>query len=160
MSAWLVGHVPSWLLLIGVIVLVTGLSVLVQILVRRRFPGLAGEEHNDVLRFAAAILGQDDVFAPKAIERFTRRETAPPGTSRTLGWDTPTPPSQSGRYFSAHSVGHLGYSGTSLWIDLDREIAVTLLTNRVYTDSGPANTKIQQVRPEFHDAVMQTLLAE
>ncbi|WP_433784435.1 hypothetical protein ACQPX6_29820 [Actinomycetospora sp. CA-101289] len=56
MSAWLVGHVPSWLLLIGVLVLVVGLSVLVQILVRRRFPRLAGEEHNDVLRFAAGVV--------------------------------------------------------------------------------------------------------
>ncbi|MDQ1531437.1 MAG: hypothetical protein QOE37_1542 [Microbacteriaceae bacterium] len=56
MSAWLVGHVPSWLLLIGVIVFVTGLSVLVQIFVRRRFPGLAGEQHNDVLRIAAGVI--------------------------------------------------------------------------------------------------------
>lgn len=56
MSAWLVGNVPSWLLLIGVIVFVAGLSVLVQILVRRRFPGLAGEQHNDVLRFAAGVI--------------------------------------------------------------------------------------------------------
>ena len=57
MSAWLVGHVPSWLLLIGVITVVTGLSVLVQVFVRRRFSGLGGEEHNDVLRFAAGVIG-------------------------------------------------------------------------------------------------------
>jgi hypothetical protein len=57
MSAWLVGHVPSWLLLIGVVVFVTGLSVLVQIFVRRRFPGLGGDEHNDVMRFAAGVIG-------------------------------------------------------------------------------------------------------
>ena len=56
MSAWLVGNVSSWLLLIGVIVVVAGLSVLVQIFVRRRFPGLAGEQHNDVLRFAAGVI--------------------------------------------------------------------------------------------------------
>jgi hypothetical protein len=56
-SAWLVGRVPSWLLLIGVIVCVTGLSVLIQVFVRRRFPSLGGEEHNDVLRFAAGVIG-------------------------------------------------------------------------------------------------------
>jgi serine-type D-Ala-D-Ala carboxypeptidase len=114
----------------------------------------------DVLRFAAAILKPGDTFGAKSINRFTRRETTPPGTSRTLGWDTPTSPSQSGLYFSPHSVGHLGYSGTSLWIDMDREIAVALLTNRVYIESGPANTSIQQVRPQFHDAVMEALLAQ
>ena len=56
-SAWLVGHVPAWLLLIGVVVVVTGLAVGVQVVVRRRFPGLGGEEHNDVLRFAAGVIG-------------------------------------------------------------------------------------------------------
>jgi hypothetical protein len=52
-----VGHVPSWLLLIGVIAVVTGVSLLVQVFVRRRFSGPAGEEHNDVLRFAAGVIG-------------------------------------------------------------------------------------------------------
>ncbi len=112
----------------------------------------------DVLQFAAAILQPGDVFTGAAVERFTRRESLPPATSRTLGWDTPTPPSQSGRYFSPHSVGHLGYAGTSLWIDLDQKLAVALLTNRVYTESGPANTKIQQLRPAFHDAVIKAVL--
>jgi hypothetical protein len=56
-SAWLVGRVPPGLLLVGVIVVVSGLSVLVQVFVRRRFPGLGGEEHNDVLRFAAGVIG-------------------------------------------------------------------------------------------------------
>ncbi|OBB08118.1 hypothetical protein A5662_00780 [Mycobacteriaceae bacterium 1482268.1] len=51
------GHSPSWLLLIGVIAFVTGLSVLVQIFVRRRFAGLRGEEHNDVIRFAFGVIG-------------------------------------------------------------------------------------------------------
>jgi hypothetical protein len=56
-SAWLVGHVPSWLLLIGIVVFVTGLSLLVQVVVRREFSGLAGDEHNDVMRFAAGVIG-------------------------------------------------------------------------------------------------------
>lgn len=57
MSAWLVSHVPSWLLLIGVVVVVTGVSVLVQVFVRHRFPERTGDEHNDVLRFAAGVIG-------------------------------------------------------------------------------------------------------
>ena len=52
-------------------------------------------------------------------------------SARALGWDTPTPPSSSGRFFSKHTIGHLGFTGTSLWIDLKREIVVVLLSNRV-----------------------------
>jgi CubicO group peptidase (beta-lactamase class C family) len=84
---------------------------------------------------------------------FTRREQTPAGTSRALGWDTPSFPSQSGKYFSADSFGHLGYTGTSLWIDPKRQLSITLLTNRTWPDCG--NHAIKQVRPRFHDAVMQ-----
>jgi hypothetical protein len=56
-SAWLVSHLPSWLLLVGLVVLITGGAVLVQLLVRRRFPGLRGEEHNDVTKFAFGVVG-------------------------------------------------------------------------------------------------------
>ena len=65
---------------------------------------------------------------------FTRREMAPAGTSRALGWDTPSAPSQSGKYFSTRSYGHLGYTGTSLWIDPERQLSITLLTNRTWPD--------------------------
>jgi hypothetical protein len=86
MSAWLVSHVPSWLLLIGVIGVVVGLSVLVQILVRRRFPGLGGEEHNDVLRFAAGVIGL--VFAffiGFVVSAMWGQITAADGRARTEG---------------------------------------------------------------------------
>jgi CubicO group peptidase (beta-lactamase class C family) len=86
---------------------------------------------------------------------FTRRQATPPGTSRALGWDTPSPPSQSGKYFSAGSFGHLGYTGTSLWIDSARRLSVTLLTNRTWPDCG--NAAIKEVRPKFHDAVIEAL---
>jgi CubicO group peptidase (beta-lactamase class C family) len=85
---------------------------------------------------------------------FTRRD-ATPGTSRALGWDTPSSPSQSGRYFGPNSYGHLGYTGTSLWIDPDREISITLLTNRTWPDCS--NQAIKQVRPRFHDAIIEAL---
>jgi CubicO group peptidase (beta-lactamase class C family) len=89
------------------------------------------------------------------IELFSRRESVPEGTSRALGWDTPSAPSQSGKYFSSRSFGHLGYTGTSLWIDPDRQLSITLLTNRTWPDSE--NQAIKQVRPAFHDAVIEVL---
>ena len=89
------------------------------------------------------------------IELFSRRESAPAGTSRALGWDTPAAPSQSGKYFSPRSFGHLGYTGASLWIDPDRQLSISLLTNRTWPDCQ--NQAIKQVRPTFHDAVMEAL---
>ena len=81
---------------------------------------------------------------------FTAPQPLAAGT-RTLGWMVPTPNSSSGRYFSAHSFGHLGFTGTSIWIDPDRQLFVILLTNRVYPTR--ANDKIAAVRPAVHDAV-------
>jgi len=108
----------------------------------------------DVARFAHAMLsGGHPILRPETLRRFTRRQ--PPGT-RALGWDTPTAPSQSGRYFSPESFGHLGYTGTSLWIDPARQLAVTLLTNRTWPNVG-ASEEIKQVRPRFHDAVVEAL---
>src|SRR6266702_1169726 len=77
------------------------------------------------------------------------------GGARTLGWAVPTEGGSSGHYFSAHSFGHTGFTGTSIWIDPDRQLFVVLLTNRVHPTRE--NTKIQQVRPALHDAVMQAL---
>lgn len=111
----------------------------------------------DVLAFAAEVLQPEVLFEQRTIELFSERALG----SRALGWDTPSQPSQSGRYFSARSVGHLGYTGTSLWIDLKREIAIVLLTNRVYTgpEAAPADANgIKRVRPAFHDAVMRQIL--
>jgi serine-type D-Ala-D-Ala carboxypeptidase len=110
----------------------------------------------DVASFAHAILqGGRPIMRPETISLFTRRESNPPGTSRALGWDTPSSPSQSGKYFSARSFGHLGYTGTSLWIDPERQLSVTLLTNRTWPDCS--NKAIKEVRPRFHDGVIEAL---
>ena len=92
--------------------------------------------------------------------RYLRRAIArePPGTSRALGWDTPSVPSSSGRFFSQRSIGHLGFTGTSLWIDLDAGIAVTLLTNRTWPDRF--NQAIRELRPRFHDTLRHELAAD
>ena len=57
MSQWLVTNLPSWLLLLGIIVVVAGGAVLLQVFVRRKFPNLKGEEHNDVIKFAFGVIG-------------------------------------------------------------------------------------------------------
>ncbi|MFY9939558.1 MAG: serine hydrolase domain-containing protein [Silvibacterium sp.] len=115
----------------------------------------------DVLRFAACILGDgrtqsgQQLFQRETVKLFATRQTEPPGTSRALGWDTPSEPSASGNYLSERSIGHLGYAGTSLWIDPERKLAVVLLTNRTWPDR--ASKEIQAVRPAFHDAVISEL---
>ena len=95
------------------------------------------------------------ILRPDTVALFTHRESMPPGTTRTLGWDTPSSPSQSGKYFGPRSFGHLGYTGTSLWLDPDRQLSITLLTNRTWPDCS--NQAIKQVRPKFHDAVIEAL---
>ncbi|MGB8594866.1 MAG: serine hydrolase domain-containing protein [Candidatus Sulfotelmatobacter sp.] len=111
----------------------------------------------DLARFAHAILnaGRTVLRNTETIALFTRRESVPPGTSRALGWDTPSAPSQSGNYFGPTSFGHLGYTGTSLWVDPDRQLSITLLTNRTWRDCS--NQAIKQVRPRFQDAVIEAL---
>lgn len=115
----------------------------------------------DVARFAHSILVSGagapacEILRPETIALFTRRESAPSGTSRALGWDTPSSPSQSGKYFSPGSYGHLGYTGTSLWIDPTRQLSITLLTNRTWPDCS--NQAIKQVRPQFHDAFIEAI---
>ena len=96
-----------------------------------------------------------EILRPETLALFTRRQPAPPGTSRALGWDTPSSPSQSGKYFSPQSFGHLGYTGTSLWIDPERQLSIILLTNRTWPDCS--NQAIKQIRPRFHDAIVEAL---
>jgi CubicO group peptidase (beta-lactamase class C family) len=110
----------------------------------------------DVAIFAHAMLsGGRPVLRAETVELFTRREASPEKTSRALGWDTPSAPSQSGKYYGPRSYGHLGYTGTSLWIDPDRQLSITLLTNRTWPDCR--NQAIKQVRPRFYDAIVEAL---
>jgi CubicO group peptidase (beta-lactamase class C family) len=117
----------------------------------------------DLLRFAGEILSavqpgarsrKSPLFSADTIECFAQRQ-GPPGSSRALGWDTPSEKSSSGRFFSPHSIGHLGFSGCSLWIDLAENVAVVLLTNRTWPDRQCQ--LIREVRPAFHDAVREAL---
>jgi serine-type D-Ala-D-Ala carboxypeptidase len=116
---------------------------------------------SDVLRFADQVIesagrnsAKNNLFQATTVEVFGKRQ-GPADSSRALGWDTPSANSSSGRYFSPHSIGHLGYSGCSLWIDLDARVAVVLLTNRTWPDRK--SQLIRQVRPAFHDAIRQAV---
>lgn len=115
----------------------------------------------DLLRFARCILSGGktlkgtQLFRAETVSLFAERQHEPQGTSRALGWDTPSAPSSSGSWFGPKSVGHLGYAGTSLWIDRERQLAVVLLTNRTWPDRK--SKAIQQIRPHFHDAIWHTL---
>jgi serine-type D-Ala-D-Ala carboxypeptidase len=109
----------------------------------------------DLAQFAHYLIRGHMIFRRDTIVLFTRRESSPAGTTRTLGWDTPSAPSQSGKYFSTQSFGHLGYTGTSLWIDPTRQLSITLLTNRTWPDCS--NQAIKQIRSNFHDAVVESL---
>jgi CubicO group peptidase (beta-lactamase class C family) len=117
----------------------------------------------DLLRFAGEILrsarsaGSEEnpsLFNSAVLKQFAKRQS-PEGSSRALGWDTPSEPSSSGKYFARHSIGHLGFSGCSLWIDLDAAVAVALLTNRTWPDRQ--SQLIREVRPLFHDAIREAL---
>ena len=110
----------------------------------------------DLAQFAQGMLNTGrSIFRAESIALFTRCESPPLGAFRVLGWDTPSNSSQSGKYFSPHSFGHLGYTGTSLWIDPTRQLSITLLTNRTWPDCS--NHAIKQVRPKFHDAIVEAL---
>jgi CubicO group peptidase (beta-lactamase class C family) len=107
----------------------------------------------DPLLFAQGLLRRQ-LFTAETIRLFTTR-VLPADSSRALGWDTPSQPSSSGQFFSRHSAGHLGYAGTSLWIDFERQLAVVLLTNRTWPHRQ--SQAIRAIRPAFHDSVLETL---
>jgi beta-N-acetylhexosaminidase len=100
-----------------------------------------------------------------AHQRILRRQTVNEFTSpsalaqntRTLGWNVPTEPSSSGRYFSKQSFGHTGFTGTSIWIDPQKDLFVVLLTNANRTHPNPDDDEIRRVQPSIHNAIVESL---
>ena len=111
--------------------------------------GAVGAFAQSVLR---TISGERVVATPDTFREFTRRAGIP-GSSRALGWDTMLPTSSCGSRMSSTAIGHTGFTGTSLWIDWERNLYVVLLTNRVYPTRE--NERLRALRPAFHDAVME-----
>jgi serine-type D-Ala-D-Ala carboxypeptidase len=95
---------------------------------------------------------------PPVFRTFTTRQNLVPGSSRALGWDTPDSGSSSGSLLSPHSVGHTGFTGTSIWIDFDRRVAIVLLSNRVHPTRN--NPRWNPVRAGVADLVMTTLFED
>jgi serine-type D-Ala-D-Ala carboxypeptidase len=101
--------------------------------------------------------GGSELFNGKLVRLFWTRQPFPSSTSRALGFDTPAETdSSAGRFFSQQSVGHLGFTGTSFWLDLERDLTVILLTNRVHPTR--ANQKIRLFRPLLHDLVYRQVM--
>jgi CubicO group peptidase (beta-lactamase class C family) len=111
-----------------------------------------------VSAFARAVLrtiaGEAILAAPHTFQEFIRR-TNIPGSSRALGWDTMLPTSSCGTKLSPTAIGHTGFTGTSLWIDWERDLYIVLLTNRVHPTRD--NDKLKKLRPLVHDAVVEAL---
>jgi len=113
----------------------------------------------DISVFAQMMLNggmyaQKRIFSRAIVDQFTARVNVG-DSARALGWDVPTGNSSSGHYLSQQAYGHNGFTGTSVWIDSEKDLFVILLTNRVYPTA--ANDKIRQVRPALHDATIEAL---
>lgn len=112
----------------------------------------------DVAVFCQMLLnggeyGGRRILRPETLARWTAPQD--PGSSRALGWDTPSGTSSAGRFFSARSFGHTGYTGTSLWVDPERGLFVVLLTNRV--NPTAENQRHVALRRAVADAVQSAL---
>ena len=107
-------------------------------------------------RLLACWRGEDDFVPREIVREFWTRDPTVRDATWALGWDMPSPTgSSAGTRMSRTAVGHLGFTGTSLWIDLEREVSVVFLTNRVHPQRD--NEGIREVRPRVHDAVMEAL---
>ncbi|GBC64070.1 serine hydrolase [Desulfonema ishimotonii] len=123
--------------------------------------GLFGTAEN-VFRLLAELLAICLGNAPRALfrqETLLRFWAPYRNSGRSLGFDRPSDIGAScGRFFSEKTVGHLGFTGTSFWIDPEREVIVVLLTNRIHPSRN--NLRIRSFRPELHDAVMAEILGK
>jgi len=113
----------------------------------------------DLEKFMIMILNKgvyqnQRIINSETIELFTKRQSQE--NSRALGWDTKSEKgSSAGNLFGENSFGHTGFTGTSIWVDPDRNLFVVFLTNRVYPSR--VNNKILLIRPLLHDAVINSI---
>jgi CubicO group peptidase (beta-lactamase class C family) len=92
---------------------------------------------------------------PGIVGEFTRKQELVPGSSRALGWDTPSEGSSAGTRLGPHAFGHTGFTGTSIWLDPDRDLAIILLSNRVNPTRN--NPRWGPVRALIADRVVAAL---
>jgi len=119
--------------------------------------GLFGTAH-DIFALTTELVniyrGSDsNLLKNKTVTAFLSRQEIVPGSTWALGWDTPSKNnSSSGDYFSSNSIGHTGFTGTSIWIDLEKKITVIFLTNRIHPSRS--NETIKRFRPELHNLII------
>jgi CubicO group peptidase (beta-lactamase class C family) len=114
--------------------------------------GVAGSVGEFARHLMQVLEGRTGAFTQNTAMTFISRRIEIPGSSRALGWDTMLPTSSCGTRMSPRAFGHVGFTGTSLWIDPERSVYVVLLTNRVHP--SPENNAIARVRPSLHDAII------
>ncbi|MCH2172143.1 beta-lactamase family protein [Myxococcota bacterium] len=115
----------------------------------------------DIMKFATTVLdvwhGRSEFWPREILADFFTRQEIPAGSDWAVGWDTPAPTdSSAGSAFSRNSVGHLGFTGTSLWIDLDSECVVVMLTNRIHLVAKKSRFGL---RPVVHDLLRDSFEA-
>ena len=116
----------------------------------------AHEVHAFLVRMSRCLHGKDSFLPQAVVQEFLTRGSSPNDSNFALGWDTPTAgKSAAGSFFSPRSVGHLGFTGCSIWWDLEKNCHVVLLTNRVHPSRK--NDKIKDFRPQIHDQIMKVL---
>lgn len=117
----------------------------------------ARDIHLFLIHLRRCYRGEDSLFPGPLVQEFLTRDGTVKGSMYALGWDTPAPENSScGKYFSSHSVGHLGFTGTSVWWDLEKDCHIILLTNRIHPLRS--SEKIKEFRPHIHDLIMKMLL--
>jgi CubicO group peptidase (beta-lactamase class C family) len=112
--------------------------------------GAVGTVARTALRALRGDRGLPAPWTPELTQQFAAR-TRVPGSSRALGWDTMLATSSCGSHMSSSAIGHVGFTGTSLWIDPERDRYFVLLTNRVC--AGGTIAQMRDVRRAFHDAL-------
>ena len=113
----------------------------------------------DIEKFLLMILNKGvyknkRIINSETVELFTKRQSQE--SSRALGWDIKSETgSSAGNLFGKNSFGHTGFTGTSIWVDPDRNLFVVFLTNRVYPSRE--KNKLLSIRPKLHDAVIRAI---
>lgn len=142
---------------------------------------ISGFVHDDNCYFAGGVMGHAGLFgsagevykltglweeaidkggfvSQKTARRFVFPNHTPRGASFVWGFDRPTwKTSTASRYISAHSIGHLGFTGTSFWLDFDQQVSVVLLTNRVHPTRDKNSEEIKELRIKVHEAIFKSL---
>jgi CubicO group peptidase (beta-lactamase class C family) len=116
----------------------------------------ARDIHGLLACLSRCLRGADGFLPQSIVEEFFTKDASVENSTFALGWDMPSPgKSATGSFFSTRSVGHLGFTGTSIWWDLEKDCYIILLTNRVHPTRK--NEMIRDFRPHIHDLIMKAM---